>query len=97
MGGMQALEWSITHADMVDAVIIIASTSRLTAQGIAFNAVGRNAILSDPFFNNGDYYDKEKQPEKGLAIARMIGHITYLCEESMHNTCSSGADFCRQI
>ena len=85
MGGMQALEWSITHADMVDAVIIIASTSRLTAQGIAFNAVGRNAILSDPFFNNGDYYDKEKQPEKGLAIARMIGHITYLCEESMHN------------
>ena len=85
MGGMQALEWSIANADMVDAVIIIASTSRLTAQGIAFNAVGRNAILSDPNFNNGDYYDKEKQPEKGLAIARMVGHITYLCEESMHN------------
>ena len=85
MGGMQALEWSIAHPDMVDAVIIIASTSRLTAQGIAFNAVGRNAILSDPDFNNGDYYDKEKQPERGLAIARMVGHITYLCEESMHN------------
>lgn len=85
MGGMQALEWSITHADMVEAVIIIASTSRLTAQGIAFNAVGRNAILSDPYFNDGDYYDKENQPEKGLSIARMIGHITYLCEESMHN------------
>ena len=85
MGGMQALEWSIAHSDMVEAVIVIASTSRLTAQGIAFNAVGRNAILSDPNFNNGDYYDKEHQPEKGLAIARMIGHITYLCEESMHN------------
>lgn len=85
MGGMQALEWSIRYSDMVESVIIIASTSRLTAQGIAFNAVGRNAILSDPDFNNGDYYDKEKQPEKGLAIARMIGHITYLCEESMHN------------
>ncbi len=85
MGGMQALEWSITHSDMVDAVIIIASTSRLTAQGIAFNAVGRNAILSDPYFNNGDYYDSDNQPEKGLSIARMIGHITYLCEESMHS------------
>ena len=84
MGGMQALEWSITNADMVKAVIIIASTSRLTAQGIAFNAVGRNAILSDPYFNNGDYYGCENQPEKGLSIARMVGHITYLCEESMH-------------
>ncbi len=85
MGGMQALEWSTSYSEMVDSVIIIASTSRLTAQGIAFNAVGRNAILSDENFNNGDYYDKEKQPEKGLAIARMVGHITYLCEESMHN------------
>ncbi len=85
MGGMQALEWSITHPDMVDSVIIIASTARLSAQGIAFNAVGRNAILSDPDFNNGDYYDKEQQPEKGLAIARMVGHITYLCEAAMHN------------
>ena len=84
MGGMQALEWSITHSDMVESAIIIASTSRLSAQGIAFNAVGRNAILSDPNFCNGNYYDKEKQPEKGLAIARMVGHITYLCEESMH-------------
>lgn len=85
MGGMQALEWSITNSDMVKACIIIASTSRLTAQGIAFNAVGRNAILSDPNFNNGNYYGCEQQPEKGLAIARMVGHITYLCEESMHN------------
>ena len=85
MGGMQALEWSIAYSEMVESVIVIASTSRLTAQGIAFNAVGRNAILSDPNFNNGNYYDKEKQPERGLAIARMIGHITYLCEESMHN------------
>ena len=83
MGGMQAMEWSIQHKDMVTHTIIIASTSRLSAQGIAFNTVGRNAILSDPNWNNGDYYDKEK-PEKGLAIARMVGHITYLCEESMH-------------
>lgn len=85
MGGMQALEWSVSQADIVESTIIIASTARLTAQGIAFNAVGRNAILSDPNFNNGNYYGKEKQPEKGLSIARMVGHITYLCEEAMHS------------
>ena len=84
MGGMQALEWALTHKEMVNNVIFIASTPRLSAQGIAFHAVGRNAILSDKNFNNGDYYDQER-PEKGLAIARMIGHITYLSEESMHN------------
>lgn len=83
MGGMQALEWSVSYPEYVNKAIIIASTSRLTAQGIAFNAVGRNAILSDINFNNGDYYDKNS-PEKGLSVARMIGHITYLCEESMH-------------
>ncbi len=84
MGGMQALEWAIEQSDMVSACIVIASTGRLTAQGIAFNAVGRNAILSDPYFNNGNYYTEEKQPEQGLAIARMVGHITYLCEDAMH-------------
>jgi len=85
MGGMQALEWSIAYADMVLASIIVASTSKLSAQSIAFNAVGRNAILSDPNFNNGNYYGAQKQPERGLAIARMIGHITYLCEDAMQN------------
>ena len=50
-----------------------------------FNAVGRNAILSDPYFNDGNYYQNEKQPERGLSIARMVGHITYLCEEAMQN------------
>ncbi|DAA96726.1 TPA: homoserine O-acetyltransferase [Candidatus Gastranaerophilales bacterium HUM_8] len=83
MGGMQALEWALSYGDMVSHVIVIASTPRLSAQSIAFNAVGRNAILSDPNFNNGNYYHAEK-PEKGLAIARMVGHITYLCEEAMH-------------
>lgn len=85
MGGMQALEWSITHSNMVNACIIIASTSKLSAQSIAFNAVCRNAILSDPNFNNGNYYGAQKQPERGLAIARMIGHITYLCEDAMQD------------
>lgn len=83
MGGMQALDWAVMYPDYVSKTVVIASTSRLTAQGIAFNAVGRNAILSDIKFNNGDYYDKP-HPEKGLSVARMIGHITYLSEESMH-------------
>ena len=85
MGGMQAIEWSISYSEMVDACIIIASTSKLSAQSIAFNAIGRNAILSDPNFNNGNYYDSEVQPERGLAIARMIGHVTYLCEDAMQD------------
>lgn len=83
MGGMQAMEWAINYPDMVRSAIIIASTSRLSAQGIAFNEVGRNAIISDPNWNNGNYYGADV-PARGLAIARMIGHITYLSEESMH-------------
>jgi homoserine O-acetyltransferase len=84
MGGMQAMQWSIMFPDIVNSVIVIASTSKLSAQGIAFNAVGRNAILSDPNWNNGNYYEAEAKPDRGLAIARMVGHITYLCEEAMH-------------
>ena len=84
MGGMQAMQWAISYPYMVKAAIIIASTARLSAQGIAFNAVGRNAILSDSNFNNGNYYDGP-HPEKGLSIARMVGHITYLSESAMHN------------
>ena len=84
MGGMMAQSWAIMYPEMVKCCIIIASTSKLSPQAIAFNAVSRNAILSDENFNNGDYYDKE-HPEKGLSIARMVGHITYLCEEAMKN------------
>lgn len=83
MGGMQALEWAIAYPERVRSAIVIASTPRLTAQGIAFNAVGRNAITSDPNWNKGNYYGKSI-PSRGLAIARMIGHITYLSEQSMH-------------
>lgn len=84
MGGMQAMEWVIQYPEMVKSAIVIASTSRLSAQGIAFNEVGRNAIVSDPNWNKGDYYGSEP-PAQGLSIARMIGHITYLSEESMHD------------
>lgn len=82
MGGMQAVQWSIEYPDFVKSVAVIASTTRLSAQGVAFDAVGRNAILVDGNFNNGQYHDQD-EPVRGLAIARMIGHITYLSEESM--------------
>jgi len=83
MGGMQVIDWAIRYPSAVRSAIVVAATSRLSAQGIAFNAVGRNAICSDPSWSNGNYYGKTA-PEKGLAVARMIGHITYLSEESMH-------------
>jgi len=82
IGGMQVLQWAIEYPDFVKAAIPIATTTHLGAQAIAFDAVGRNAILADPDFEWGQY-SNEKGPRRGLAIARMIGHITYLSEESM--------------
>lgn len=83
MGGMQVLEWAIKYPDTVVSVLPIATTARLSAQAIAFNAVGRNAILKDPDFRNGQATGQSYSGQ-GLAIARMIGHITYLSEQSMH-------------
>jgi len=83
MGGMLALEWIVRYPDSSAAAILIATTPRLNAQAIAFDAVGRNAILADPNFKNGQYTD-DAPPERGLAIARMVGHITYLSEQGMH-------------
>jgi homoserine O-acetyltransferase len=83
MGGMQALQWTVSFPDKVRSALVLASTARATAQAISFNAVGRNAIMSDPRWRGGDYYGQEA-PERGLAIARMVGHITYLSDESMH-------------
>jgi homoserine O-acetyltransferase len=83
IGGMQVLQWAIEYPDIVKAAIPIAATTHLGAQSIAFDAVGRNAILADPNFPpDGKYYGRNG-PDKGLAIARMIGHITYLSEQSM--------------
>ena len=82
MGGMQALEWAVAYPDSVAAVIPIAATSRHSAQQIAFNEVGRQAIMADPDWNEGNYYDS-KPPARGLAIARMVGHITYMSDGSM--------------
>ncbi len=83
MGGMQALEWSLLYPDMVHKAIVIAATARCSAQNIAFDAVGRYSIISDKNWNEGRYYESGIVPRKGLGIARMIGHITYLSEESM--------------
>ena len=82
LGGMQALEWPLLFPEVVRSAIVIAATSRLSTQAIAFDAVGRNAIMSDPDWNNGNYYGTPG-PTRGLAIARMVGHITYLSSVSM--------------
>lgn len=82
MGGMLCLQWTLNYPESVRLSIPIASTCRHSAQNIAFNEVGRRAIMSDPNWNNGDYYDS-KSPDNGLAIARMIGHITYLSERNL--------------
>lgn len=82
MGGHQVLCWATRHAQMIRGAIPIATSPRLTAQGVAFDVVGRNAILRDPDFHGGQYYGKGA-PKVGLAIARMLGHITYLSRESM--------------
>ena len=82
MGGMQAIQWAVSYPDRVRSAVVLASTARTSAQTIALNEVPRQAIYADPNWNEGDYYGKEP-PNAGLAVARMIGHITYLSEESM--------------
>jgi len=84
MGGMQALEWAAHHPDRVLSCLPIATTARHSPMLIAFSEVGRQAIYADPNWNGGDYYDTNK-PNAGLAVARMVGHITYLSEESMQH------------
>jgi homoserine O-acetyltransferase/O-succinyltransferase len=82
-GGMQVLQWCISHPDMVRLAVPIATSAYSSPQQIAFNEVGRRAITSDPDWASGDYYG-QAQPARGLSLARMIGHITYLSDESMH-------------
>jgi homoserine O-acetyltransferase len=82
MGGMQALQWAVDYPDWVEACIPIATTARHSAQQIAFNETGRQAIVADPDFNGGDFY-QTNPPARGLAVARMVGHITYMSDESM--------------
>ncbi len=90
MGGMQALQWAVSYPHFLKKCIVMASSSEHSAQQIAFNEVGRQAIMSDPNWQDGDY--GSNPPKKGLAIARMVGHITYLSDESMRDKFGS-ADF----
>jgi homoserine O-acetyltransferase len=84
MGGMQVLEWAVAYPECVAAAIPIATTARHSAQQIAFNEVGRQAVMADPDWNQGDYYSS-KPPARGLAVARMVGHITYMSDASMRH------------
>lgn len=91
LGGMQAMRWALEFPDRIDHAIVIASAMKLSAQNIAFNEMARNAIKSDPDFQNGNFVEKNTQPRNGLALARMIGHVTYLSDEQM------GSKFGRSI
>ena len=83
LGGMQALQWTIAYPKRVRHALVIASAPNLTAQNIAFNEVARQAIITDPEFHGGDYYAHNVVPARGLRIARMLGHITYLSDDAM--------------
>ena len=83
LGGMQALQWSVTYPDWVTHCVVIAAAPGLTAQNIAFNEIARQAIFSDPDWCGGDYIDANTAPEKGMALARMVGHLTYMSADNM--------------
>ena len=91
LGGMQALQWTLTFPDRVKNALVIAAAPNLTAQNMAFNEVARQAIITDPEFYGGDYYQHGVVPRRGLRIARMLGHITYLSDDAM------GAKFGRKL
>ncbi len=83
LGGMQAMRWSLEYPERLRSCVVIASAMKLTAQNIAFNETARQAILADPEFFDGDYLARNTYPKNGLAVARMIGHITYLSDDAM--------------
>ncbi len=83
LGGMQALQWSIDFPEQLRHAIVIASAPKLSSQNIAFNEIARQAIMSDPDFHNGHYYSKGSYPKRGVSLARMLGHVTYLSDSAM--------------
>ena len=85
LGGMQALEWAVLYPDDVDAIMPIASTHALHPQGVAWNAIARNAITADPDWQGGHYYGTGRAPNAGMGVARMVGHITYLSAMSLND------------
>ena len=85
LGGMQALSWSLQYPDRLRHAVVVASAPNLTAENIAFNEVARRAIVTDPDFHGGHFYEQGVLPKRGLRIARMIGHITYLSDDVMND------------
>ena len=83
LGGMQAFEWAVRYPDQVDAVVAIASTHALHAQGMAWNAIARSAIMHDPAWQGGRYYGTGQKPDAGMGVARMVGHVTYLSAQAL--------------
>jgi homoserine O-acetyltransferase len=83
LGAMQALAWTFLYPERLGHAVVIACTPRLSAQNIAFNEVARQAIITDPDFHGGDYYEHHVTPARGLRVARMVGHITYLSDDEM--------------
>lgn len=85
MGGMQTLEWATAHATRVGCCVVMASSARHSAQNIAFHEIGRQAIMADPAWHEGNYYETNDYPARGLAVARMIAHVTYLSEAGLQS------------
>lgn len=83
LGGMQAMRWALEYPERLNHCVVIASSMKLTAQNIAFNETARQAIMSDPAFHEGNYLQHATLPQRGLSVARMIGHITYLSDDGM--------------
>jgi homoserine O-acetyltransferase len=83
LGGMQAFEWAIRYPDQVDTIVAIASTHAIQPQGVAWNAIARNAIMADPDWQGGHYYGTARRPDGGMGVARMVGHITYLSAQGL--------------
>ena len=97
LGGMQALEWAVLYPDQVDAIVAIASTHALQPQGVAWNAIARNAIMADPDWQGGHYHDTGRAPNAGMGVARMVGHITYLSATSLGNKFGRRLQFAEDI
>ncbi|HKW79029.1 MAG TPA: homoserine O-acetyltransferase, partial [Candidatus Limnocylindria bacterium] len=83
LGGMQALEWAVQFPDAIERIVPIAETAHLGAQGVAWNAIARNAIMADPDWQGGRYEGTGRRPDAGIKIARMVGHVTYLSDGAM--------------
>jgi homoserine O-acetyltransferase len=97
LGGMQAFEWAIRYPDQVGAVVAIASTHALHPQGVAWNAIAREAIMRDPAWRGGDYYGTGQGPDAGMGVARMIGHITYLSAPALNDKFARRLQFADDI